>query len=68
MRVLRWELRTMPDPRYLDTAILRLAWVLEALRDAEMETARALVAGLHGEWDDLRERYAWQVRSKEPSS
>jgi len=68
MPVLRWELRALSDPRYLDTAILRLAWTLEALRDAEIETARALIAGLHGEWEHLRERYTWQIRSRERPS
>ncbi|MGH8932849.1 MAG: hypothetical protein ACRDZO_20060 [Egibacteraceae bacterium] len=64
MQPLRWELRALSDPRYLDTAIARLGWTLEALRDAEVETARALVAGLQGEWEHLRERYAWRVRCK----
>ncbi|MGH8930057.1 MAG: hypothetical protein ACRDZO_05320 [Egibacteraceae bacterium] len=68
MRPLRWEVRALSDPRYLDTAILRLGWTLEALHGSEVGTARALVAGLHGEWEDLRERYVWRVWCKEPWS
>lgn len=68
MRRLRWEVRALSDPRYVDTAVLRLGWALEALCEAQVETARALVAGLHGEWEHLRDRCVWQVRRKEPGS
>ncbi len=68
MQPLRWEVRALPDPRYVDTAIVRLGWTLDALRDAEFEAARALVAGPHGEGEHLRERYTWQIRCKERSS
>ena len=68
MRVLRWELRALSDPRYLDTAISRLGWTLDALHNGEVETARALVAGLHGEWEHLREHYVWRVRCRRSSS
>jgi hypothetical protein len=68
MRPLRWQVRELSDPRYVDTAILRLGWTLEALREAEVGTARALVAGLLGEWEGLRDRYTWQISRKEAGS
>jgi hypothetical protein len=68
MRLLRWQVRALSDPRYVDTAILRLSWTLQALANAEVETARALVAGLHAEWEQLRERCVWQVERKEGRS
>jgi hypothetical protein len=68
MRPLRWQVRAASDPRYLDTAITRLGWTLEALREGEVATARALVAGLLGEWEGLRDRYTWQITRKEARS
>jgi hypothetical protein len=64
MHPLHWHIRALSDPRYVDTVILRLHWTLEALDNAEVATARALVAGLHGEWAHLRDHYTWQVTRK----
>jgi hypothetical protein len=68
MRPLHWQVRAMSDPRYVDTVILRLAWTLQALDEAEVATARALVAGLHDEWAHLRDHYTWQLTRKEARS
>jgi len=62
MQPLHWEFRALSDPRYVDTAILRLGWTLYALSEGKVETARALVAGLQGESEYLREQCAWHVR------
>jgi hypothetical protein len=68
MRPLRWQVRELSDPRYLDTAIARLGWTLEALREDEVGAARALVAGLYGEWEGLRDRCIWRIVDKEVRS
>ncbi len=64
MRPLRWHVRAISDLRYVDTVIMRLSWTLEALDEVEVATARALVAGLHGEWAHLRDHYVWEVTRK----
>jgi hypothetical protein len=64
MHPLHWQIRAISDRRYVDTVILRLAWTLQALHEAEVATARALVAGLHGEWEHLRDHYTWHIIRK----